>query len=124
MDEYQDIKNLLKPCRQMSASTSLRHRIDKAMASVRQPTITSRWQWAAAACVAVVIGYIAITAVKTGHQDCIVYVSGQRVSQNQALEIAENDVARMQQFMLVVAQQRTQEEEKVKQFVQHNTPSR
>ena len=123
MDEYQDIKDLLKPRREMCASASLRHRINEAMASERQPA-TSRWRWAAAACVAVVISSVAITAINTEYQDCIVFVSGQRVSQNQALEIAEYDVAHMQQFMLVVDQQRTQEEEKVKQFIQHNTLSK
>ena len=53
--------------------------------------------------------------------DCIVYVAGQRAGSNEAQAIAEADVARMEQFMLTVAQQNAAEQEKVNQFMQHKS---
>lgn len=124
MDEYQDIRELLKPKRTIGASAHLRQRIGNA--SVQKRSTGTRWLWraAAAACVALIVGVAmlfsrrsAVTPV--GNSDCIVYVAGQKASGNEAQAIAEADVARMEQFMQTVAQQNAAEQEKVNQFMQH-----
>lgn len=54
-------------------------------------------------------------------RECIVYVAGQKTGGEEALAIAEADVARMEQFMLTVAQHNDAEQEKVNQFMQHKS---
>ena len=57
MDEYQDIKELLKPQRPIGASAQLRQRISDASAQKHRTAINTRWRWsaAAAACIALVL---------------------------------------------------------------------
>ena len=124
MDEYQDIRELLKPKRTIGASVHLRQRIGNALAQKR--STGTKWLWcaAAAACVAMIVGaamfFNSRSAVTpAGNSDCIVYVAGQKASGNEAQAIAEADVARMEQFMQTVAQQNAAEQEKVNQFMQH-----
>ena len=122
MDEYQDIKELLKPRRTIGASAQLRQRIGDASAHKRKTAGNTRW-WTAAACVALMMGatlFFAITPA-ADNSDCIVYVAGQKASSDQAHAIAEADVARMEQFMRTVAQQNAAEQEKVNQFMQHKS---
>lgn len=124
MDEYQDIRELLKPKRTIGASAHLHQRIGNALAQQRSAGIRWLWRAAAAACVVLIVGVAmlfnsrsAVTPV--GNSDCIVYVAGQKASGNEAQAIAEADVARMEQFMQTVAQQNAAEQEKVNQFMQH-----
>ena len=122
MDEYQDIKELLKPRRTIGASAQLRQRIGDASAHMRKAAGNTRW-WTAAACVALIVGatmFFAITPA-ADNSDCIVYVAGQKASSDQAHAIAEADVARMEQFMHTVARQNAAEQEKVNQFMQHKS---
>lgn len=122
MDEYQDIKELIKPRRTIGASAQLRQRIGDASARKRKTAGNTRW-WTAAACVALMMGatlFFAITPA-ADNSDCIVYVAGQKASSDQAHAIAEADVARMEQFMHIVAQQNAAEQEKVNQFMQHKS---
>ena len=122
MDEYQEIKELLKPRRTIGASAQLRQRIGDASARKRKTAGNTRW-WTAAACVALMMGatlFFAITPA-ADNSDCIVYIAGQKVSSDQAHAIAEADVARMEQFMHTVAQQNAAEQEKVNQFMQHKS---
>ena len=55
MDEYKDIKDLLKPQRQIGASAHLRQRVSKALAQKRNTS--TRWMWSgvAAACAAMIV---------------------------------------------------------------------
>ena len=124
MDEYQDIRELLKPKRTIGASVHLRQRIGNALD--QKCTTGTRWLWraAAAACVALIVGAAMLfnsrsAITPAGNSDCIVYVAGQKASGNEAQAIAEADVARMEQFMQTVAQQNAAEQEKVNQFMQH-----
>lgn len=124
MDEYQDIRELLKPKRTIGASAHLRQRIGNALD--QKCTTGTRWLWraAAAACVAMIVGVEMLfnsrsAITPAGNSDCIVYVAGQKAGGNEAQAIAEADVARMEQFMQTVAQQNAAEQEKVNQFMQH-----
>lgn len=119
MDEYQDIKILLKPKRVIGASAQLRQRVSDALG--QQPNTANKVKWwsGAAACVALVLGTTLLANTDNG--DCIVYVAGQKVSSEEAHDIAEADVAKMEQFMRTVAQQNAAEEEKVNQFMQHKS---
>lgn len=125
MDEYQDIRELLKPKRTIGASAHLRQRIGNASAQKRSAGTRWLWRAAAAACVALIAGVAMLlfsrrsAVTPAGNSDCIVYVAGQKVSGNEAQAIAEADVARMEQFMQTVAQQNAAEQEKVNQFMQH-----
>ena len=120
MDDYQDIKELLKSHRTISASAHLRRRVAGALAQKRGNS--TRWLWSAAACATLIVGGAMLFYSKTATtNDCIVYVAGQRASGNEAQAIAEADVARMEQFMLTVAQQNAAEQEKVNQFMQHKS---
>ncbi len=127
MDEYQDIKELLKPKRSIGASPALRQRIHAASAQKRRPTST-KWLWsaAAAACVALIVSTAMLfndkeSTASSHNGECIVYVAGQKTSGDEAQAIAEADVARMEQFMRTVAQQNAAEQEKVNQFMQHKS---
>ena len=124
MDEYKDIKDLLKRQRQIGASAHLRQRVSKALAQKRNTS--TRWMWSgvAAACAAMIVGVIMFfnskSSIAPSHNDnCIVYVAGQKASGDEAQAIAKADVARMQQFMQTVARQNAAEQEKVNQFMQH-----
>ena len=130
MDEYQDIKKLLQPRRAIGASAQLRQRI-QAVASVRvEGSHHSSW-WlrsgVAAACVALTTGAIMLfnshsfTAVSTGTSDCMVYVGGQKASDGEAQAIVEADVAKMERFLLTVERLNAAEQEKVEQFMQHQS---
>ena len=124
MDEYQDIKELLKPQRNIGASAQLRQRISDASAQKRSPANNTWWRWsaAAAACLALVLGTTLLFNNKiTDNSDCIVFVAGQKASGDEAQAIAEADVVKMEQFMQTVAQQNAAEEEKVNQFMQHKS---
>lgn len=129
MDEYQDIKELLKPQRAIGASPQLRQRISDASAQKRRQANNTWWRWsaAAAACLALVLGTTLLFNNKISimpsadNSDCIVYVAGQKASGDEAQAIAEADVAKMEQFMQTVAQQNAAEEEKVNQFMQHKS---
>lgn len=129
MDEYQDIKKLLKPQRNISASAHLRQRISDASAQKRRPVNNIRWRWSttAAACLALILGATLLVNNKSSvtpsadNSDCIVYVAGKQASSDEAKAIAEADVAKMEQFMRTVAQHNAAEEEKVNQFMQHKS---
>lgn len=129
MDEYQDIKELLKPQRNISASALLRQRISDASAQKRRLAINTklRWSAAAAACLALILGVTILFNNKfsvtpsANNSYCIVYVAGQKANGDEAQAIAEADVAKMEQFMLTVARQNAVEEEKVNQFMQHKS---
>ena len=124
MDEYQDIRDLLKPQRTITASPQLRQRISDASAKKRSTGTKWLWRAATAACVAMIVGVAMLfnsrsAVTPAGNSDCIVYVAGQKASGNEAQAIAEADVARMEQFIQTVAQQNAAEQEKVNQFMQH-----
>ena len=129
MDEYQDIKEPLKPQRAIGASKHLRRRISDATAQKRKTANKTRWQWsaAAAAYLALVLGTTLLINNKISvtpsadNSDCIVYISGQKASEEEAQAIAETDVAKMEQFMRTVEQQNATEKEKVNQFMQHKS---
>lgn len=122
MEEYKDIKELLKPRRTISASPQLRQHVGKALA---QKHSSARWLWKAAACAALMVGGTMLFYSRTSTDtDCIVYVAGQQASGDEARAIAEADVAKMEQFMLTVAQQNAAEQEKVNQFMQHKSQSK
>lgn len=89
----------------------------------------SIWSWAlrVAACAAIVLGALALFQhinINRDNGNCIVYVAGKRVCAEEAHIIAEADVAKMQQFMRVVNEQKAQEEAKVEQFMNHINQSR
>lgn len=120
MDEYRDIKELLKPKHAIGASAHLRRRIDKALAQQRGSD--TRWLWKAAACAVLAMGgTMLFYSVTSTDSDCIVFVAGQKASGGEALAIAEADVARMEQFMQTVTRQNAAEQEKVNQFMQHKS---
>ena len=127
MDEYQDIKELLRPRRTIGASPHLRQRISNATAQQRAGISTSRlWRGTAAACVALMLGATLVFGIKSAvtpasKSDCIVYVAGQQACADEAQAVAEADVAKMEQFMLTVARQNAAEREKVNQFMQHQS---
>ena len=129
MDEYQDIKKLLKPQRNISASAHLRQRISDASAQKRRPVNNIRWRWSttAAACLALILGATLLVNNKSSvtpsadNSDCIVYVAGKQASSDEAKAIAGADVAKMEHFMRTVVQQNAAEEEKVNQFMQHKS---
>lgn len=83
--------------------------------------VTWRWRLRTAASVAIVLGTIGIlcNTVKPVADNCIVYVSGERVGAETAHEIAEADVARMQQFLQTVSEQKASEQAKVEHFMNH-----
>ena len=129
MDEFQDIKELLKPRRPIGASPQLYQRISDVTVQKRRPANNTRWRWsaAAAACLALVLGTTLLFNNKisimpsSDNSDCIVYVAGQKASGDEAQAIAEADVAKMERFMRTVEQQNAAEEEKVNQFMQHKS---
>lgn len=120
MEEYQDIKELLKPQRTIGASTQLRQRVGEALAKKHNTGRKTKWLWsgAAAACVAMILGTITLS---NDNSDCIVYVAGKQASADEAQAIAEADVAKMELFMHTVAQRNAAEEEKVNQFMHHKS---
>lgn len=123
MDEYQDIKKLLKPQRNIVASPHLRQRISDALTRKSRAANNIWWQISAAAvaCLALILGTTLLIKPNTKDSDCIVYVAGQKASGDEAQAIAEADVAKMERFMRTVEQQNAAEEEKVNQFMQHKT---
>lgn len=125
MDEFQNIKDLLKPKRTIGASSDLRQRISKASVQKRNTVNKTRWLWgAAAACVALIFCTTLLFNKKsaiTSSGDCIVFVAGQQAVGDDAQAIAEADVAKMEQFMRTVAQQNAAEQDKVNQFMQHKS---
>ena len=83
------------------------------------------WGWRVAVCVAILIGSIVfLQNYTTNETDCIAYVEGTEVSGEKAKVIAEADVARMEQFMRTVETQRSTEQAKVEQFMNHKNNSR
>ena len=89
--------------------------------TVKRPSSYRLLKWAlrVAACVAILLGCVTIlcNSLATDDAECIVFVEGHQVSTEQARNIAEADVARMEQFMQTVATQRAVEEAKVKHFI-------
>lgn len=125
MDEYQDIKELLRPRRSIGASLALRQRVRAVSAQKHKGTIWFR-SAAAAACIVLIVGAAMLFngkgAVATScGRECVVYVAGQKTSGNEARAMAEADVARMEQFKRTVAQHNDAEQEKVNQFMQHKS---
>ena len=125
MDEYQDIKELLRPRRSIGTSLALRQRVRAVSAQKHRGTIWLR-SAAAAACIVLIVGAAMLfngkgTVAKSCGRECVVYVAGQKTGGEKALSIAEADVARMEQFMRTVAQQNASEQEKVNQFMQHKS---
>lgn len=78
-----------------------------------------KWGLRAAACLAILVGSVTVlrNILATDDAVCIAFVEGHQVSTEQAHNIAEADIARMEQFMQAVATQRAAEEAKVKQFI-------
>ena len=125
MDEYQDIKELLRPRRSIGASLALRQRVRAVSAQKHRGTIWFR-SAAAAACIVLIVGAVMLfsgrgSVASSLGSECTVYVAGQKAGSDKAHAIAEADVARMEQFMRTVAQQKTAEQEKVNQFMQHKS---
>ena len=125
MDEYQDIKELLRPRSSIGASQALRQRVRAVSAQKHRGTIWFR-SAAAAACIVLIVGAAMLfngkeSIASSRGSECIVYVAGQKASADEALAIAEADVARMEHFMCAVAQQNAAEQEKVNQFMQHKS---
>lgn len=86
----------------------------------RKPILA--WTIRVAACAAIMLGVVAVfrySSLNAESEYCIVYVAGERASDKVAHEIAEADVAKMQQFMQVVNEQNAAEEAKVEQFMNH-----
>ena len=126
MDEYQDIKDMLKPRRMIGASARLRQRVTNASVQKHNVGNSTRWLWGAAACVALLLCTTMLfksqtSMIASGNNDCIVYVAGQKAFGEEAQAIAEADVARMEQFMRTVAQQNEVEREKFNQFMQQTS---
>ena len=126
MEEYHDIKELLRPQRSIGASSALRKRIHATSAQSHSATAIRWWPSAAAACVALIVGAAMLfggkDTIATSHNsECVVYVAGQKTAGEEAQAIAEADVARMEQFMRTVAQHNDAEQEKVNQFMQHKS---
>ena len=122
MDEYQNIKNILRPNRPIVASAELKRRVAEAKAKKHGKQLRHRWLWygaSTAACAAILLG-IGVNRA-TGESDCVVYVSGKMVDNDKALSIAEADVARMEQFRQTVEKQKAEEEAKVQRFMSHKT---
>ena len=128
MEDFQDVREVLKPRREIMASRELRERIGDGLPKNKRHITTGTWLWRAAASVAIVIGIAWFAGThntsSSANDDCIVYVEGKQVSDNVARNIAEADVAKMEQFMLTVSRQRAEEEAKVNQFMQHKPISR
>ena len=127
MDEYQDIKELLRPRRSIGASPALRQRVRAASAHNHRPP-GAMWLRgaAAAACIVLMVGAAMFfngkeSIASSRGSECVVYVAGQKASGDEAQSIAEADVARMEQFMRTVALQNAAEQEKVNQFMQHKS---
>lgn len=125
MDEYQDIKELLRPSRSIGASQALRQRVRAVSAQKHKGTIWFR-SAAAAACIVLIVGAAMLfsgrgSVASSLGSECTVYVAGQKAGSDEARAIAEADVARMEQFMRTVAQQNASEQEKVNQFMQHKS---
>ena len=121
MDEYQDIRDLLKPKRNIEASEDLKNRIKKETAPNRLNS-NRTWFWggaSAAACIAIVLGIGLNQGISDN--DCIAYVEGKKASKETALKIAEADVAKMELFMETVAAHKANEDAKVQQFMNHKT---
>lgn len=80
-----------------------------------------------AACMTIMLGCIAVfrhSSLNAENEYCVVYVAGERASEKVAHEIAEADVAKMQQFMQTVNEQKAAEEAKVEQFMNHINQSK
>ncbi len=125
MDEYQDIKELLRPRRSIGASPSLRQRVVAVTAQNHRGTIWLRCA-ATAACIVLIVGAAMIfngkeSIASSRGGECVVYVVGHKTGGEEAQAIAEADVARMEQFMRTVAQHNAAEQEKVNQFMQHKS---
>ena len=88
------------------------------------------WSMSAAACMAIALGTFTLlhhfnnTNKSLNNDYCIVYISGKRADNEEAHKIAEADVAKMQQFMQTVNEQRAQEEAKVEQFMNYLNQSK
>ena len=128
MDEYQDIKKLLKPQRTIVASDNLRQRVSEMTAKAKRQTAKRQWLWggaSAAACMAIVLGCISLLNTNRRDTDCVVYAEGKMLVGEVAHTIAEADVAKMENFMQTIETQRASEEAKVQQFMKHqNTHNR
>ena len=86
----------------------------------RKPILA--WAMRVAACAAIMLGFVAVfrnSSVNAKSDYCVVYVAGERASDKVAHEIAEADVAKMQQFMQVVNEQNAAEQAKIEQFMNH-----
>ena len=81
--------------------------------------ILLKWGLHVAACVIILLACVTILRndLFTDDVECIAFVEGHQVSTEQARNIAESDVAKMEQFMQIVATRRAAEEAKVKQFI-------
>ena len=122
MDEYQDIKELLKPRRTLVASDKLRQRVNEMTADKQRQTAKRQWLWggaSAAACIAIVLGGISLLNTNRRDTDCVVYAEGKMLVGEVAHTIAEADVAKMENFMQTIETQRASEEAKVQQFMNH-----
>ena len=86
--------------------------------------ILLKWGLRVAACVIILLACVTILRndLFTDDVECIAFVEGHQVSTEQARNIAESDVAKMEQFMQIVATRRAAEEAKVKQFINNETP--
>ena len=129
MDENQNIKELLKQHRKIAASDKLRRKVMEMTAAKHRQIVRRQWQWGVAACVTIVLGGILLLRINNGTRlngaDCVVYVAGKQIVGNAAQEIADADVAKMEQFMQTVVAQQTAEEAKVQEFMNHyNTLNR
>ena len=124
MDEYQDIKELLKLRREINATAKLRQRIREASAKRRLMERRKLWQWssAVAACVTFVLATTVLFKSNINsneNSNCIVYVAGKQVCGTDARDIAEADFAKIDKFLQTIKAQQTAEKNKVQQFINH-----
>lgn len=122
MDEYQDIKELLKPHRTIVASDNLRQRVSELAVNKHRQATRRQWLWggaSAAACMAIALGCISLLNTNYKDTDCVVYAEGKLLVGEVAQTIAEADVTKMKNFMQTIEAQRAAEEAKVQQFLNH-----
>ena len=122
MDEYQDIKELLKPRRTIIASDNLQQRVSEQIANKQRQATKRQWLWggaSAAACMAIVLGCVSLLNTNRQDTDCVVYAKGKMLVGEAAQTIAEADIAKMENFKRAIEAQRAAEEAKVQQFMNH-----
>ena len=110
--------------RLMSISHGLKFRSEDERA-IRFKRLASRWLYGVACCIVIVTGcYYAFGNLRMqADYECIAYISGEKITGQVAEDIVRADIARMQDFIRTVDAKMASEEDKVNQFMNHNTTS-